>query len=177
MIEGAPQRGGFCTSNSPPTTNCQMAIVGTRSFDLNSLVHSVGKGLAPAPVTDGHVDGSCAFVGPASVMLHTTDDRNDLNYRICRDANHRLQQATDARGRKLGIIEAPLDGDVSYLNFYIANGASLVPITGDRTQDRRPMGVMKEVFGDEYKVIGIDSNVLGQGGGGIHCIIQQVPKV
>jgi len=137
----------------------------------------LGKGLAPDPVTDGHVDGICAFVGPASVMLHTTDDRSDVNYPICQDAKRRLQQATDANGQKLEIIEVPLDGDVSYLNFYIANGTILVPVTGDKAQDDRPMGVMKEVFGDEYEVIGVDSNVLGEGGGGIHCITQQVPKV
>lgn len=136
----------------------------------------LGKGLAPDPVTDGHIDGMCAFAEPGSVLLHTTDDRGDQNYKICQDAKRRLQQATDAKGRKLEIIEVPLDGDVSYMNFYIANDAVLVPITGDSEQDDRPMGVMKDVFGEDYEVVGIDSVVLGEGGGGIHCITQQVPK-
>ena len=60
---------------------------------------------------------SVRFVGAASVMLHTTDDRSDRNFRICQDAKQRLEQSTDAKGRKLEIIEVPLDGDVSYLNF------------------------------------------------------------
>jgi agmatine deiminase len=38
------------------------------------------------------------------------------------------------------------------------------------------MGILMEAF-SEYDVIGIDSNLLGEGGGGIHCITQQVPKV
>jgi agmatine deiminase len=136
----------------------------------------LGKGLEPDPVTDGHIDGMCAFAEPGSVLLHTTDDRDDPNYKICQDAKRRLQQATDAKGRKFEIIEVPLDGEVSYMNFYIANDAILVPITGDAEQDDRPMGVMEDVFGEDYEVIGVDSVVLGEGGGGIHCITQQVPK-
>ena len=136
----------------------------------------LGKGLEPDPVTDGHIDGMVAFAEPGTVLLHHTDDRRDRNHAICRDAKRRLQEATDAQGRSLEVIEVPLDGDVSYMNFYIANGVILVPVTKDPAQDRRPMGVIREVFSD-YDVIGVDGNVLGDGGGGIHCITQQVPKV
>ncbi|MEM6365874.1 MAG: agmatine deiminase family protein [Planctomycetota bacterium] len=137
----------------------------------------LGKGLEPDPVTDGHVDGICAFVAPGVVMLHTTDDRSDPNCRICQDAKRRLESVVDAKGRQLEIIDVPLDGDVSYLNFYIANGAVLVPVTGDPRQDERPMGVIKDFFDGRYDVAGIESNVLAEGGGGIHCITQQVPAL
>lgn len=137
----------------------------------------LSKGLEPDPVTDGHVDGICAFVGPASVMLHTTRDRRDPNYPICQDAKRRLLASTDAQGRKLEVIEVPLDGELSHLNFSFANGAILVPVTGDPRQDDRPMGVMMDVFGEDYDVIGVEANVLAEGGGGIHCITQQVPRV
>lgn len=136
----------------------------------------LGKGLEPDPVTDGHIDGLAAFVDPGMVLLHTTEDRGDRNFEICQDAMRRLRESTDAKGRKLEVIEVPLDGDVSYLNFYIANRCVLVPITTDPRQDQRPLGVLREVFTD-YDVIGIDSTVLGEGGGGIHCITQQVPAV
>jgi agmatine deiminase len=62
------------------------------------------------------------------------------------------------------------------MNFYIGNDCILVPITTRREEDERPMGILREVFSD-YEVIGIDGIVLGEGGGGIHCITQQVPKV
>lgn len=88
----------------------------------------LGKGLEPDPVTDGHVDGIAAFADAATVLLHTTNDRSDPNYLICQDAKLRLKKATDAKGRKL---EVPLDGDVSYMNYYMANDAILVPITTD----------------------------------------------
>ena len=134
----------------------------------------LGKGLEPDPVTDGHIDGILAFAQPGTVLLHTTNDRSDPNYQIGSDARRRLREATDAQGRKLEVIEVPLDGEVSHLNFYIANDCILVPVTKDPQQDRRPMGILREVF-SEYEVIGIDSNVLAEGGGGIHCITQQVP--
>ena len=136
----------------------------------------LGKGLEPDPVTDGHIDGLAAFTEPGVVLLHTTDDRSDRNYAICQDAKERLRESTDAKGRKLEVIEVPLDGDVSYMNFYIANGCILVPITTDRRQDERPLGILNEVF-DDYDLVEIDSRVLAEGGGGIHCITQQVPKV
>ncbi|MGB7325795.1 MAG: agmatine deiminase family protein [Rubripirellula sp.] len=136
----------------------------------------LGKGLAPDPVTDGHIDGIAAFAEPGTVLLHTTDDRSDVNYAICQDAKRRLKEAVDAKGRKFEVIEIPLDGDVSYMNYYMANDAILVPITSDPDQDDRPLGILREVF-DDYEVIGIDANVLGEGGGGIHCITQQVPKI
>jgi agmatine deiminase len=137
----------------------------------------LGKGLEPDPVTDGHIDGMLAYTEPGTVLLHTTNNRNDVNHKITQDAKRRLRQATDAKGRKLEIIEVPLDGDLSHMNFYIANNAVLVPVTNDKRQDERPMGILKDVFQSDYDVVGIDCNILGKGGGGIHCITQQVPKV
>jgi agmatine deiminase len=136
----------------------------------------LGKGLEPDPVTDGHIDGLAAFVKPGTVLLHTTKDHSDRNFAICQDAKRRLKEATDAKGRKLEVIDLPLDADLSHMNFYIANDCVLVPIASKRDEDKRPMAILREVFPDR-KVIGLDGIVLGEGGGGIHCITQQVPKV
>ncbi|MEM1063238.1 MAG: agmatine deiminase family protein [Planctomycetota bacterium] len=135
----------------------------------------LGKGLEPDPITDGHVDGLAAFARPGTVLLHTTDDRTDVNYPICADAKRRLEAATDAKGRDIEVIGVPLDGDISHLNFYIANGCVLVPVTGERRQDERPLGVLREAF-DGRDVVEIDGRLLGEGGGGVHCVTQQVPR-
>ena len=133
------------------------------------------KGLEPDPVTDGHVDGIAAFIEPGVVLLHTTDDKSDPNFAICRDAKRRLKEATDAKGRKLEVIDLPLTSDLSHMNFYIGNNCVLVPTKGNKEEDDEPMGIISELF-DDRDVIGIDGTVLGEGGGGIHCITQQVPK-
>ncbi len=60
------------------------------------------------------------------------------------------------------------------MNFYIANGGVVVPTCGDRVADDRSLGVIAELFPDR-KVVGVESVTIAQGGGGIHCITQQVP--
>ena len=136
----------------------------------------LGKGLVPDPVTDGHVDGMAAFAAPGVVLLHTTRDRRDPNFSICQDAMRRLNEASDAKGRKLRVVEIPLDADLSHMNFYIANDCIMVPITTHPKENERALAILQEVFPNR-KVIGIDSTILAEGGGGIHCITQQVPKV
>ena len=136
----------------------------------------LGQGLEPDPVTDGHVDGIAAFIEPGVVLVHVCEDTGDPNHKICRDAIQRLKESKDAKGRTLEVIELPLDSELSHMNFYIGNGCVLVPISNKRDEDQRPLGILRELFQDR-KVIGIDGTVLGEGGGGIHCITQQVPKV
>ncbi len=136
----------------------------------------LGKGLEPDPVTDGHIDGIAAFAAPGVVLLHTTNDRDDRNYRICNDAKRRLQQTTDANGRKLEVIDVPLDAELSHMNFYIANDCVLVPVTAQRRENSRPLAILQDAF-PRRKIVGVESTVLAAGGGGIHCITQQVPSI
>ncbi|MGK7903664.1 MAG: agmatine/peptidylarginine deiminase [Hormoscilla sp.] len=134
----------------------------------------LARGITPDPITDGHVDGICAFAAPGVVLLHTTDDRNDPNFEIGNDAKSRLEAATDAQGRSLEVIEVPLALDVPHMNFYICNGGVIVPIANDPAQDDEPMAILREVFSDR-QVVGVNGQLLAQGGGGAHCITQQVP--
>jgi agmatine deiminase len=65
----------------------------------------------------------------------------------------------------------------SYVNFYIANGAVIVPqFQTCPTSDAAAMVVLQSLFPDR-KVVGIPSgrHIL-YGGGNIHCITQQIPK-
>jgi agmatine deiminase len=135
-----------------------------------------GKGLEPDPITDGHVDGMMAYIDSGTLLLSATEDKSDPNFKICLDAKKRLQGVTDAKDRKIEIIDLPLTPEGGHMNFYIANDCVVVPTTGDRRQDNAPMAILKELF-DDRDVIGISGRVLGDGGGGIHCITQQVPAV
>ncbi len=132
------------------------------------------KGIEPDPITDGHIDGLAAFVDEGVVLLHSCNDKNDPNYKICRDAKSILSKATDAKGRKFEIIDLPLH-EGGHMNFYIGNGCVIVPIADDPREDEIPLGILRELF-DDREVVGIGGHVLAEGGGGIHCITQQVPK-
>jgi len=133
------------------------------------------NGLTPDPITDGHVDGMAAFAAPGIVLLHTTDERSDPNFAITQGAKRILQQATDARGRRFEVIEIPLTSwDVVHMNFYICNGALVVPVAGKPDEDDEPLAILREAF-PRHRVIGVTGKMLATGGGGVHCITQQVP--
>ncbi len=69
-----------------------------------------------------------------------------------------------------------LDGSqlmVSYANFYIANGGVVVPVA-KHPQDAEALSILKSAFPD-HDVVGVSGRILSYGGGGVHCITQQVP--
>ena len=65
---------------------------------------------------------------------------------------------------------------VPYLNFYVVNGGVIVPVSGHAADDDM-MALIAEGF-PRRQIVGLDvGEILAYGGGGIHCITQQVPAV
>jgi len=62
----------------------------------------------------------------------------------------------------------------SYVNFYIANQAVVVPQFGDQVYDAKAVETLASLF-PERQVVGVPSREILIGGGNIHCITQQVP--
>jgi agmatine deiminase len=133
--------------------------------------------------TDGHVDNVACFVAPGRVLVLDTGDPEDGNYRALKENIRRLERARDAAGRRLEIIPiqqpARREGDggvrlpLSYINFYPANGAVLMPSFGDPADE--PAGRTLERVFPERRVIQINALDICHGGGGIHCITLQQP--
>lgn len=150
--------------------------------------------------TNGHVDNICAFTRPGEVVLAWTEDREDVQYPLSKACLDYLEQAVDARGRKLKVHRLPLPKPVtvteeecrgldacwdeparrpgerlaaSYVNFYIANGSIVMPGFGDPA-DAEAKAVLEGLFPDR-KVIQIYTRDILIGGGNIHCITQQIP--
>ncbi len=136
----------------------------------------LAESTVPDPYTDGHVDGICAFVAPGRVLLHMTADASDPNHAVCVAARDRLRAARDSAGRALEIIELPLAKSHAHINFYLPNGGVVVPISGTASEDDAALGVLRDVYPDR-KVVGVKWHPLGlsAGGGGVHCVTQQVP--
>ena len=63
----------------------------------------------------------------------------------------------------------------SYANFYIANGAVLVPTFGCPADDAA-CGILGDCFPGR-RVVPVDCRVLIAGLGALHCLTQQVPAV
>ena len=141
-----------------------------------------GLGLEEDPDTDGHVDGVAAYIGPARVLLHMVRDPRHPDYANLTENRRRLE-TTDALGRPLEVVELDLrsapvsvggkDIVETYVNFYQANGAVVVPTAGN-ADDLPALERLREIFSDR-EVVGVPAPVVAYGGGGIHCITQQVP--
>lgn len=135
----------------------------------------LGRGLQEDRDTDGHVDLIAAFTAPGEVLLLVPDAANPN--RAAMETNRaRLEDAG------LAVTEFPLLPYVevageravcSYLNFYVANGAVIVPQAGEGTDAEALERIARAFPGRE--AIGVPGAVVAWGGGGVHCITQQVP--
>ncbi|MEU2241259.1 agmatine deiminase family protein [Streptomyces sp. NPDC018338] len=134
--------------------------------------------------TDGHVDGVCAFAAPGKVVVSLPDDPAHPDYARMRANRAVLEATTDAQGRPFEIVDVPQTAyadiaggrvEVSYLNYYVANGGVVVPVAGV-PQDDEALAVIAAAYPGR-KVVGVRAPAIAHGGGGVHCITQQVPAV
>ena len=122
--------------------------------------------------TNEHVDNICAFTSPGEVVLGWTDDESDPQYPMSRANLEYLSHETDAKGRPIKVHKLPLpspiyvteedcaaldpmDGEptrvpgdrlaASYVNFYIANGAIVMPAFGDKN-DQKDAEILQALF-------------------------------
>jgi len=150
--------------------------------------------------TGGHIDNLACFARPGVVCLTSTERRRDPQYLVSLDAWERLQEARDARGRRLKVVRLPMPGPLhvrareaagvitregsrprlagerlaaSYVNFYIANGGVIMPLLDGRT-DAAAAARLKRLFPGR-RVLGVPAREILLGGGNIHCITQQIP--
>jgi agmatine deiminase len=135
----------------------------------------LGDGLVEDRDTDGHVDLVAAFTAPGQVVLQTAP---------VGDPNHEAMAENEARLRAAGIdvVAMPwlprleVAGEpiaASYMNYYLCNGAVIVPVCGMET-DAEALRLLGELHPGR-EVVAVPGAVLAYGGGGPHCITQQVP--
>jgi len=128
------------------------------------------------------VDCVARFVNPWTVVAVRDREKGSANYQILQANWDCLRTSTGQNGKKLDLVALPVPGRVkigrrdlpaSYANFYIGNRTVLVPIFGTRN-DGRALGLLRELFA-KRRVVGIRSNALVSGLGGIHCATMQEP--
>ena len=125
--------------------------------------------------TDGHVDGIAQYLSPGRIVLEVPGDPDASEYESGRRNLESLTGIVDAAGRGLEVstLDPPADASVAYCNYYLANGAVIVPIAGD-SRDDGPLEQVGRLHPDR-KVVGVPGEVIAFGGGGPHCITQQIP--
>jgi agmatine deiminase len=111
---------------------------------------------------------------PVPDPMITTMSPGDGVYDYIKDLNYAKKPFP--KGKPIKVIQA-----ASYLNFLISNGKIITskfykpgrPV-GLKAKDAKALQILKEAF-PGYKIIAIDSEAINLGGGGIHCITQQMP--
>jgi agmatine deiminase len=136
-------------------------------------------GLALDDDTDGHVDNVAAFIGEKTVIMQGCEDKNEADFSRC------ATNISVAKDAGLTVHEIPVlpyvvtdsvRAAVPYLNFYICNDAVIVPVCG-HDADSEMLALLGEFIPDR-DIIGLEiGEILSRGGGGIHCITQQIPAV
>jgi agmatine deiminase len=138
------------------------------------LPHGHSLDVGPAG-TDGHIDGVAAYVGPGHVMLEAPTDPASIDTARALENLAALRATPDARGRTLQVtcIDPGAEAGVSLANHYVANGAVIVPVDGNPDEGRAlaELGALHP----GRQVVGVPGETLAFGGGGPHCITQQIP--
>jgi agmatine deiminase len=151
--------------------------------------------------TNGHVDNIIHVVKPGEVVLTWCDDENDPQYEISREAYDCLTSQVDAKGRQIKVHKLPMPGPLfmeaeeaagidiaegmereagerlaaSYANYLITNKQIVLPLL-DKRYDDEVKAILERLY-PGYKINGVEAREILLGGGNVHCITQQVPKV
>ena len=134
-----------------------------------------GCGLVGDRDTDGHVDMFTALTDDNSLLMLS---------RPSGDPDHEGMAENRRRAEASGfaVIDFPLlahgrvggnEVMLSYLNFYLCNEGVVVPLSGDPSDDEALQRI-RAAFPDR-RIVGVPGLTIAYGGGGPHCITQQVP--
>lgn len=166
--------------------------LGRTQHDVEAFLHEylgvekviwLKDGLVEDLATDGHVDNVIEYIAPGVVLAQTVRDKSNPNLEICQENLRRLEEAKDAKGRKLEIIEMdllpytrepePLRTAVPYVNYYVVNGGIVAPMLGN-PEDDEALAMLENLYPDR-KVVGVPNTAIPHEGGGVGCVTQQQP--
>lgn len=132
--------------------------------------------------TDGHIDGLACLARPGLLLVETEAGPDDPRREILQANRRALELQRDAKGRSFELIPIGEAQDCasddprysrSYVNFYIANDAIIMPAYGTAS-DAGARAAVAAAFPDRT-IVQVPQKALPYGGGNIHCITQQQP--
>jgi agmatine deiminase len=137
----------------------------------------LGQGLLEDRDTDGHVDLVASFLPSGEVLLLDVDAINP-NFEHCQENRARLTaEGLTVRSMPFLAYAEAADEEVavSYMNYYVCNGAVIMPLAGTETDEAARLRLAE--LHPDHEVVGVPAVTLAYGGGGPHCITQQVPAL
>ena len=185
--------------NVPNLDRDQIEMMLREYLNLEKIIW-IKDGIDPYE-TNGHIDDVACFIRPGEVACIWTEDPTHPFYEAAQAAYKTLSESIDAKGRKLKVYKMCMtkepcylkdawsidtatgaipreEGEVSiasYMNFLITNHAVILPQYGDEN-DTLAVQQAQEMF-PGYTIEPVMTTEIAYGGGNIHCITQQMPKV
>ena len=172
--------------NRNPNVNKQTAELELKTLlGLEKIIWL--PGIKDMDITDGHTDFYARFTRPGVVVAGYDPDPASFDHAVTKEHLKILRAAKDAKGRKLQVVVLQAPGGVrakyknndfaaGYINFYVCNGAVIVPEFGDTKTDQATKTKLQALFPNR-EIVQINIDGIAAGGGGIHCTTQQEPAV
>ncbi len=153
--------------------------------------------------TNEHVDNVACFLDEETVLLATSKDENDLQYKWSMEAKKILENETNIDGKKLKVVlvncpnpylkltKEEADAIVSssgakpriendrlagsYVNFYMGKDFIILP-KFNVCEDDEAYKVLNDFYKGSKKIYQVESRNILVSGGNIHCITMQIAK-
>jgi len=134
--------------------------------------------------TDGHIDNIFCPIGNNQFLIASTKDTKSKNYNILQEAKELVKENLSRINPKNEIIEIPLpsktqiDNKVlvaSYINFYFCKNSLIIP-KFNTDEDLQVYDIFQSLFPNK-KIKMIETSYINYGGGNIHCVTMNVPKI
>lgn len=132
--------------------------------------------------TDSHVDMLARFIDEHTIAYVSCDDEHDEHYTELKLMERELQALRTKNGEPYKLIALPFvpaiydeSGErlpASYVNFLFVNGALLVPIYNESSDDLA-LSLLRSALPDR-KVLGVHARTLIEWHGSLHCVSMQL---
>ena len=133
--------------------------------------------------TDGHVDNLLCPIGKNKYLIADTNKFNS-NYDILNKNKKDLISFFDYTKQKFELISIPLPSNKkinnktlvsSYINFYFTSNKIILPKFNVK-EDYEVETIFKDLFPTK-EIVMIETSNINYGGGNIHCITMNIPKI
>ena len=133
--------------------------------------------------TDGHVDNLLCPIGKNKYLIADTNKFNS-NYDILNKNKKDLISFFDYTKQKFELISIPLPSNKkinnktlvsSYINFYFTSNKIILPKFNVK-EDHEVETIFKDLFPNK-EIVMIETSNINYGGGNIHCITMNIPKI
>lgn len=147
-------------------------------------------GIKGKDITDAHVDFYARFASKGVVVANLDNNPSSYDYAVTRTHLEILKNATDADGNKLVVHTLPPpmtkrnnvytqnnpDFAPGYINYLPINGAVIAPQFGDAAADKYCKDLLTKLYPGRA-IVQVNIDPIAAGGGGIHCVTKNMPRI